>query len=242
MTLFNGRLPFKNCQRSTFQSSRKQSADLDFKRWQVRRSIHNALVAPLFRAFGTRIIRSRLLLKIGQPSYFLDASVGDDPLILHISNDRNFVLGNDICPQLVEPLKRKVAGRNIIFTLYDVKNLPLSGFEVVLWKNCLHHMQDIREAERALASLSQVARRIIVVDIEDPKRSSRRAYFWNQYYKLFLGDDGDLFFNYAEFKELINRTFPHAAIDFQTIQTIKGRYMVADVYQLAKGNSLVGVR
>ena len=56
--------------------------------------------------------------------------------------------------------------------------------------------------ELLLKTLKQLGKRIIILDIEDPKRSLL-ASLWNNYYVHILKDQGGLFMSFDQFQDLI---------------------------------------
>lgn len=193
--------------------------------------IHKHFIAPILYFFCSRKINNRLMAIIGKPYSFVDIAAGDDKLAIKIcrTNDTNICVANDICMQSIKYLTKKTApDEDIIFTNHNAIDLPFSYvFDTALCKNTLHHMKDRTEMANLLYSLRKISKRIVLCDIEDPKHSKIRAYLWNCYYRLFLGDQGGFFITFNQFKSILSKIFVGDNIEFEIINTIKGNYMVA---------------
>lgn len=82
-----------------------------------------------------------------------------------------------------------------------------------------------------LEMLKQYGKRIIIVDIENPKNNII-AKIWNKYYITILKDHGGLFISFSQFKDIINLFFAQEAkIQFKRVATIKGYYMISVIDQ-----------
>lgn len=198
-------------------------------RVRLAKALHRFTVKKFLHFFASRPIRRCVIANVGQPSAFLDAAAGDDGLVCQIAAELTpkLCVANDISWRDMEPL-RKVAhtkGLNIIFTNHNLDSLPFSvKFDVVLFKNALHHARSVQEASLFLESLKRVARRLIIVDVEQPRRT-RYAKLFNWYYTHVLQDEGHRFLDWGQFKRLVQLYYGQAA--FQLVRTIKGRYMLA---------------
>ncbi|OGE23226.1 hypothetical protein A2688_00675 [Candidatus Daviesbacteria bacterium RIFCSPHIGHO2_01_FULL_38_8] len=91
-------------------------------------------------------------------------------------------------------------------------------------------MRSVEEMELLLKTLKQLGKRIIILDIEDPKRSLL-ASLWNNYYVHILKDQGGLFMSFDQFQDLINLFYSDSKKTLKKIRTIKGSYMLAIIDQ-----------
>lgn len=192
---------------------------------------HERVVSPITHLFSSAIIDKVILKIVGRPLSFLDVAVGDDDLILKIYRQCRPVIcvANDIAFTATN-LLRSVAklDEEIIFTNHDTLNMPFTlKFNVVLCKNTLHHMTSHEEIKELLNSLRKVSKRLVIVDVDNPRHSTLRSRVWNWYYRKFLGDQGGYFLNYQQFTDVIKNFFVDSKCRFRTISTIKGNYMVA---------------
>ena len=87
-------------------------------------------------------------------------------------------------------------------------------------------MNTINQIEKTLKVVKALGNRIVIMDIEDPKRRFR-AYLWNAYYRIALKDQGQFFITFEQFIQAIRVVFLNAKIHFKRINTIKGTYMLA---------------
>lgn len=79
-------------------------------------------------------------------------------------------------------------------------------------------------------ALAQSPKKLIIVNIEDP-RWSRRGRLWNYYYEHFYGDadEDHFFFTRSSFCNLIDAAFAGKRKEFETIRTLKGNYLLAAI-------------
>lgn len=195
--------------------------------------IHEHVVSPFVHPFSSALMDSSLLSLIGRPASFLDVAAGDDDLVLKVYRRCHpfLCVANDITSAATKFLHSLTkGGEDVIFTNHNVLDLPFAKkFDVVLCKNTLHHMHSRAEIHALLTSLKKISKRLILVDVENPRTSSFRAKVWNWYYREFLGDQGGYFLSRPQFTETIQNFFPDCKKQFSNISTIKGNYMVVIV-------------
>lgn len=105
---------------------------------------------------------------------------------------------------------------------YVIKNL-------VIFKNTLHHIKK-EYHEKVLTNLKKIAKQLIIVDVDDPQNSTFRSKLWNNYYVYLLGDQGDSFLTFNEFKKILNsEKFACYKLKTGVISTIKGNYFYASI-------------
>jgi len=197
--------------------------------------IHELTVAPLSKVFSSDRIKKIMKNYIGSAKTVLDVSCGDDKFIFEVCKSVELCVANDVSRSVTAALRReRNLPDNIIFTNHDATDLPFSKkFDLVICKNTLHHMHNYEELVVLLDSLKKVGKRVLIVDVEDPSRSTKRARFWNAYYRNFLGDRGGLFMTESEFRDVTSRNFPEWKLQFEKLETVKGNYL----FLLASGRS-----
>ncbi len=193
---------------------------------------HRVVYKPILHGFSSARIRRAIQRHIGNPNSIIDVSAGDDHLIIEScsAHEPDVAVANDISWRQMEPLMREASSRNfyIIFTNHNVAALPYQKvFDVAVCKNTLHHVGTKSEMEAVLTRVGSVARKIIVVDIEDPRRS-RRGRLFNWYYTNVLGDAGAShhFLTPNTFRRLLEAAFGDRLGGIEMIETLKGRYML----------------
>lgn len=203
-------------------------------RFARRLAIHRRFIKPIFRASSSQL-RKKILQYATESEIrsVIDVSAGDDLLILEVADRMNLELcvANDLSFENINLLSRCNKHPNVLFTLHDATMLPFRPvFDLAICKNTLHHMHNEGEVNCLLESLQRVAKRILIVDIEDPRRSGLRARIYNLYHTWFLGDQGKNFFSREEFSYLISSFYKGAInIRFDDLNTVRGRYLFASV-------------
>ncbi len=91
-------------------------------------------------------------------------------------------------------------------------------------------MKNAEEIELLFSILKNLGNRIIIVDIENPRKTFL-ARIWNNYYVKILHDHGGFFMNFNQFNDIIQLFYREADITCSTIRTVKGRYMLAIIDQ-----------
>lgn len=181
--------------------------------------------------FSSRKIKRVIFNLIeGEPKSILDASCGESSIIneLYEKYKPDICIGNDISWKAITLIKNK--NSSIFFTNHNVLNLPYKiKFDLVIFKNTLHHV-DKKYQKEVLGNLKKIAKQLIAVDINDPQHTSFRAKLWNSYYVYLLGDQGDNFLNFNEFRKLLDsKMFSNCRIETGLISTIKGNYFYASI-------------
>lgn len=165
-----------------------------------------------------------------RPRSILDASCGESSVIneFYEKYKPDICIGNDISWKAITLIKNK--NSSIFFTNHNVLNLPYKiKFDLVIFKNTLHHI-DKEHQKEVLGNLKKIAKQLIVVDIDDPQHTTLRAKLWNNYYIYLLGDQGDDFLNFNEFKKILDsEKFFDCKVKTGLINTIKGNYFYASV-------------
>ncbi len=201
----------------------------------LRRLLHKNLINPLFDKFSSDKIKKYIFKNLTDEfKTFLDVSSGDDDLIINIADKFNpdLIVCNDISPASLNFLKRKINNtkleEKIIFTNHNILELPFKyKFDVIFCKNTFHHFKNDQEILDALRIFKNLGRKILIIDIEDPRNSTILAKIWNKYYVYFLRDQGGYFLNKEKFKKLLSRCFLASEFVIKDISTIKGNYLLA---------------
>jgi len=90
----------------------------------------------------------------------------------------------------------------------------------------MHNLSELVDLTKVLKN---VGSKIILIDIENPLKSTLWAKIWHEYYVRFLGDRGRYFLTRDEFEKVISHIFENAIITFDVVSTLKGNYMCAVV-------------
>ncbi len=191
----------------------------------------NKYVVKIIGNIASRKIKRRVFdLIFNQPKTLLDPSCGDCSIAFDIKKHFGCKLCvcNDICWKTISLIKNKDPG--VFFTNHNTLNLPfVKKFDLVVFKNTLHHIR--RENQKNLISkLVQLSSQLIIVDIEDPQKTTLLAKVWNYYYRMLLGDQGETFLTYNEFKEMIQSVVKNKKYIVGKIKTIKGPYFYASIF------------
>ena len=191
--------------------------------------IHRLLIKPLGSS-ASKLVKAEIQNELNIPyNSVLDASCGDDDLILSIAknNDLQLAVANDISGKQIRHLRSKDSSGDIIFTNHNVLSPPFDcSFDVVVFKNTLHHIPEELQ-EKLVKSLGELTqKRLLIVDVQDPQKSGYISKVWNSYYRNFLGDVGEDFLSKEDFSELLKEVFHKEDSKVKTIDTIKGRYLM----------------
>ncbi len=205
------------------------------KRNRALNAFHNHIFKPITHKYASRRVRQKLKSYIENAKTIIDVSTGDDSFILDLASEdaHDICVANDIAFAQMSSLRALAKSKdlNILFTSHNLTSLPFAlKFDAVLFKNTLHHICNKDECIVILENLKQISKRLIIVDIENPKKSSRKARLFNYYYEEIYGDGADdqhRFHSKDSFRTLINLAFSGAKITHDKCDTIKGVYMIA---------------
>jgi SAM-dependent methyltransferase len=194
---------------------------------QLQSRLHGVFVKRL-GASSSRLLRQRVIEYAGGAETILDVACGDDHLILELARSARLAVANDVSWEALAQLRSRVESTNVIFSNHNALQLPFKKrFDLVICKNVLHHMHDRDELFGLARSLAGVARKALIVDIENPLTSGRSARLWHQYYVRWLGDRGGFFLTAGQFEAFIRAAFPQSGIRFDQVRTSKGNYLFA---------------
>ena len=163
----------------------------------------------------------------------IDVSCGEDQFIFNLSREKNIplVVGNDISWSQIEMLNKKFD--EVIFTNHNAAALPFVDniFDIAYCSNTLHHMPNKKTLISVLESMYKVSKKIIIVEIEDPKQLGGFPLWLNQRWFIgFLKDVGGAYLSKSEFSIIINKVFKDKAnVEINEFRNIMGRYMIAKI-------------
>lgn len=190
--------------------------------------IHKFIVKPISYLGSSKILRKKLLSAVGdtQGKTIIDVSCGDDEIIFSLARNAKKVTASDISATAMAPLVEKA--KHINNLKFQINNLiDLKGsYDIVVCKNTLHHMNTVKQVEKALRVLKGLGTKIIIMDIQNPKIGFLSR-LWNLYYRIALKDQGSFFMDYNQFIQVIRVVFLTNKIEFKRVNTIKGTYMLA---------------
>lgn len=175
-----------------------------------------------------------LASKIFSSGALLDAACGDAETVNQLlarHPDIPLAVANDISWSQVCYISKNHS--RLIFTNHDATNLPFKddAFATALCSNTLHHMPSRKHMVRLFMELSRVSRRIVFVEIENPKETGGFPYYLNKYwYGHFLMDVGGAYLSCAQFQGILTQTFGDtASIEFDSFHNFQGNYLFATV-------------
>ena len=203
-----------------------------------RYHLHTSVLSPLLHCLASNLVAariSRIMARLPAFGSVLDAACGTDKTIVNISKafPGADIYANDLCWEYLRQLAVEDDNRRIIFLNQDISDFgfrPGTAFDVVLFKNTLHHLKSEDEARSTLTQLLAIGKCVVIVDIENPSASNMSAAIWHQYYRFWLKDCGRLFFGWSEFRKMISDIAGHRRVEFERVSTLKGRYMFAVVH------------
>jgi SAM-dependent methyltransferase len=216
---------------STLQVLKIQREKLSHRRW-LRVAWMNRILAALGGRWQTAPMRRALNEYVRGFDSVIDLACGTDTLLSSIANSATkqvFAVANDLDFEALRYMRRK--DKSLALVNADLRTLPFRGpLGCAIAKCVLHHANSDEAIADFLESLSLVAKRLLIVEIEDPFRSNWRAFFWHVlWYRLVLADDGGRFFTGPELESLIRIAYPAASIRFERISALKGVYLVARI-------------
>lgn len=201
---------------------------------------------PLFKAlsyfigrYSIRDVKNYVTKSLQGANSFLDITCGDDKSIFKSLEKVPLVVANDISVEQLKNMedqymrgKKNFPKSNaILFTNHDCLDLPFrkNAFDAVICRNTLHHMQSAGDLRTLLSNVRKVAKKIIVVEIQDPAREGLWGRLRHSYYMKFLKDEGESFYDRTDFETVIEQHFSSDSIKYDYLETIRGVYMAAIV-------------
>ena len=158
----------------------------------------------------------------------IDVSCGDNSDMFLIAKKKKYqtIVGNDICLNYLYLNKQDY----VIYTNDDVElnNVKEDSYDVSFCKNTLHHMNNITNINNILEFLDKISKKIIIIEILNPKDYKGLPKILNKYlYTKFLKDVGSCYLNEKQFINIINNKFKKHHIEYTTFTNILGTYKIA---------------
>lgn len=195
----------------------------------------NKYFIKLIGNFSSKKIQEKMMeLIIGNPRFVIDVSGGDDNFIFRIEKKYKpeLCVVNDISWKTLSLLRNKNRKSGVLLTNHNVLDLPFKKkFDLMIFKNTLHHISPIDRGD-LIKKLLNCSKQLIIVDVEDPNRSNFLSKLWHWYYVYLLGDQGNYFLSFNEFKKNIEENIRDKKVDFGVINTIKGRYFYCSLSEI----------
>lgn len=205
---------------------------------RLAHAFHTHFVSPIVASLSSHRLRRAVQKHVPTNAmWVLDAACGYDDLLFDLTSEKRICVGNDISWSMVQLLAQHSA-ENVIFTNYNFVDARFAKrFDVALVKNTLHHMRSMAELTDALRNLANQTKRLIIMDIDDPTRSTWWSRAWHAYYVHFLGDRGGLFLQANQFEIIAKTLFPTAEVTMEKVATVKGIYYLATIdFDAHEGN------
>jgi len=210
------------------------------KRFFIFHIIHRYFVR-FFGLSASREIKKQIFkLIFGNPKSIIDVCCGDDNFIFALEKRYRpeLCIANDISWKILSLLKNKQKKSNVFLTNHNVLKLPFSRkFDLIIFKNTLHHIQPAYQIN-LIKKLADISKQLIIIDIVNPAKSDLLSKIWHWYYVRFLGDKGDYFLNYEEFKERVKNNIRGKKMDFGILKTIKGKYFYGSLFDIIEGDEV----
>lgn len=169
----------------------------------------------------------------------IDVSCGDNSDMFLIAKKKKYqtIVGNDICLNYLYLNKHDY----VIYTNDDVElnNVKEDSYDVSFCKNTLHHMNNITNINNILEFLDKISKKIIIIEILNPKDYKGLPKILNKYlYTKFLKDVGSCYLNEKQFINIINNKFKKHHIEYTTFTNILGTYKIAIITRKDDNNEI----
>lgn len=169
----------------------------------------------------------------------IDVSCGDNSDMFLIAKKKKYqtIVGNDICLNYLYLNKQDY----VIYTNDDVElnNVKEDSYDVSFCKNTLHHMNNITNINNILEFLDKISKKIIIIEILNPKDYKGLPKILNKYlYTKFLKDVGSCYLNEKQFINIINNKFKKHHIEYTTFTNILGTYKIAIISRKDDNNEI----
>ncbi len=179
--------------------------------------------------------------EIADGKSLIDVSCGDNRIVSDLYDLKNFnyVVANDVSWGQINTKQRE--GRRMLFTNHNAAYLPFAdnSFDVAICANTLHHLPTREDLFGLFGSCLRVAKKIVIIEIEDPRKTGFFHKLLNKYwYSWFLKDVGGSYFDKEAFYSSVNEFFDQGVkIDFKEFSNIQGVYQIAIVTKETQINS-----
>ncbi|MHA1285034.1 MAG: class I SAM-dependent methyltransferase [Promethearchaeota archaeon] len=205
----------------------------------LRHKFHNKIISPIFYHLSSKLIEkaifdiiiNRLNFKPEEKYKIIDISCGYDSLIVKIAKlfKNSIIIANDLGWQnLIKTKCRNI--QNIKLSREDILKTEFwdnKSYDLILCKNTFHHIPSEKH-DFLLKEIFNVGKNVIIIEIENPKKTSLKSFIWNFYYSKFLKDNFSNFVLMKDFKKLVFSIKNECSqILFGHIETIKGNYLIS---------------
>lgn len=202
------------------------------EKYHRRYRIYNKYIKKIFLTEKKRRkkeFQSLISRLCGEYKSIIDVSCGDNLDISRISGKDNIVVLNDISLYQIRCCESK--SHNALYTNDNILDLDFKKniFDVSYCKNTLHHMNNDEEIIKLLNSMYDISNKLVIVEIEDPKRVGGISKLLNKYlYSDYLKDAGKYFLSFCKFKRIIDYNFKKKCnISYLSFKNVLGNYMIA---------------
>lgn len=199
------------------------------EKMKYRYLIHRKWWKPILKLLWlnkNNIIKKWIINQCQDGKKIIDVSCGDDDIIHQLQQHNDLVVANDISRSQVQLLKAK--NHNVVCTNHNASDLPFKDriFDIALCKNTLHHMPHRAHLMWMLTSMKRIAKKIIIVEIENPNHTwwfAKRLH--HKRYRGFLKDVWWAYFDNKQFSSLLYHVFWQTHnIEEWTFETPQWRY------------------
>lgn len=204
------------------------------EKYHRRYKIYNKYIKNVFLTEKKRRkkeFQSLISRLCGEYKSIIDVSCGDNLDIYRISNRENIIVCNDISLYQLRCCESR--SNNVLFTNDNILDLSFKNniFDVSYCKNTLHHMNNDEEIKALLNNMYNISNKLVIVEIEDPKKVGGVSKLLNKYlYMDYLKDAGKYFLSFCKFKRIIDNNFKDKCnISYLSFRNVLGNYMIAVV-------------
>ena len=204
------------------------------EKYHRRYKIYNKYIKKVFLTEKKRRkkeFQSLISRLCGEYKSIIDVSCGDNLDIYRISNRENIIVCNDISLYQLRCCESR--SNNVLFTNDNILDLSFKNniFDVSYCKNTLHHMNNDEEIKALLNNMYNISNKLVIVEIEDPKKVGGVSKLLNKYlYMDYLKDAGKYFLSFCKFKRIIDNNFKDKCnISYLSFRNVLGNYMIAVV-------------
>lgn len=204
------------------------------EKYHRRYRIYNKYIKKIFLTEKKRRkkeFQSLISRLCGEYKSIIDVSCGDNLDIYRISSRENIVVCNDISLYQLRCCESR--SNNVLFTNDNILDLSFKNniFDVSYCKNTLHHMNNDEEIIALLNNMYNISNKLVIVEIEDPKKIGGVSKLLNKYlYIDYLKDAGKYFLSFCKFKRIIDNNFKDKCnISYLSFKNVLGNYMIAVV-------------
>lgn len=204
------------------------------EKYHRRYKIYNKYIKKVFLTEKKRRkkeFQSLISRLCGEYKSIIDVSCGDNLDIYRISNRENIIVCNDISLYQLRCCESR--SNSVLFTNDNILDLSFKNniFDVSYCKNTLHHMNNDEEIIALLNNMYNISNKLVIVEIEDPKKIGGVSKLLNKYlYIDYLKDAGKYFLSFCKFKRIIDNNFKDKCnISYLSFKNVLGNYMIAVV-------------